>query len=29
LNPAVARRARKGDVVSCLDHVDLLQTARN
>ena len=29
LDPAVARRARKGDFVRCLDHFDLLQTARN
>jgi hypothetical protein len=29
LDPAVARRARRGDVVRCLDHFDLLQTVRN
>jgi transposase-like protein len=29
LDPAVASRARKGDFVRCLDHFDLLQTARN
>ena len=29
LEPAVASRARKGDFVRCLDHFDLLQTARN
>jgi transposase-like protein len=29
LDPAVARRARTGDFVRCLDHFDLLQTARN
>ena len=29
LGPAVASRARKGDFVRCLDHFDLLQTARN
>jgi hypothetical protein len=29
LDPSVASRARKGDVVKCLDHFDLLQTARN
>jgi transposase-like protein len=29
LDPAVARRARRGDFVRCLDHFDLLQTARN
>lgn len=27
--PAMARRANKGDCVTCFDHVDLLQTARN
>ena len=29
LNPAIARRAKKGEFVTCLDHFDLLQTARN
>ena len=29
LDPAVASRARKGEFVTCLDHFDLLQTARN
>ena len=29
LDPAVASRARTGDFVMCLDHFDLLQTARN
>ena len=29
LAPAVASRARTGDFVRCLDHFDLLQTARN
>ena len=29
LDPAVASRARKGDFVRCMDHFDLLQTARN
>ena len=29
LDPAVARRARRGDCVRCLDHFDLLQTVRN
>jgi transposase-like protein len=29
LDPAVASSARKGDFVRCLDHFDLLQTARN
>src|ERR671931_2286209 len=29
LDPAVACRARRGDFVRCLDHFDLLQTARN
>jgi transposase-like protein len=29
LDPAVASRARRGDFVRCLDHFDLLQTARN
>ena len=29
LDPAVASRARKGEFVQCLDHFDLLQTARN
>lgn len=29
LDPAMTRRAKKGDFVKCLDHFDLLQTARN
>ena len=29
LDPSVASRARKGEFVTCLDHFDLLQTARN
>ena len=29
LDPAIARRAKKGEFVTCLDHFDLLQTARN
>src|SRR5499425_3340106 len=29
LDPAIARRARQGDFVKCLDHFNLLQTARN
>jgi transposase len=29
LDPTVARRAKKGEFVTCLDHFDLLQTARN
>ena len=29
LDPAVASRARKGELVKCFDHFDLLQTARN
>jgi hypothetical protein len=29
LDPAVASRARQGDFVKCLDHFNLLQTARN
>jgi hypothetical protein len=29
LDPAIARKARKGDFVKCLDHFDLLQTAIN
>jgi hypothetical protein len=29
LDPATASKARKGDVVTCLDHVDLLHTAIN
>ena len=29
LDPAVARRARRGEFVQCLDHFDLLQTAIN
>jgi hypothetical protein len=29
LDPAIASRARQGDFVKCLDHFNLLQTARN
>ena len=29
LDPAIARRARKGEFVACFDHFDLLQTAIN
>jgi hypothetical protein len=29
LDPSIARRARKGEFVRCLDHFDLLQTVRN
>jgi hypothetical protein len=29
LDPAMARRAKKGEFVKCFDHFDLLQTARN
>src|SRR5262245_26524663 len=29
LEPAIASRARRGAFVTCFDHVDLLQTARN
>jgi len=29
LDPAIARRAKKGELVKCFDHFDLLQTARN
>ena len=29
LDPAIASRARQGDCVTCLDHFNLLQTARN
>jgi hypothetical protein len=29
LEPAIARRARQGEFVTCFDHFDLLQTARN
>jgi hypothetical protein len=29
LDPSVASRAREGEFVKCLDHFDLLQTARN
>ena len=29
LDPAIARRAKKGEFVTCVDHFDLLQTARN
>jgi hypothetical protein len=28
-DPTIASRAKKGDFVKCLDHFDLLQTARN
>jgi len=29
LDPAIAHRARRGEFVTCLDHFDPLQTARN
>ena len=29
LDPAIASRAKRGEFVKCLDHFDLLQTARN
>jgi hypothetical protein len=29
LDPAIARRARRGEFVTCFDHFDLLQTAIN
>jgi hypothetical protein len=29
LDPSVASGAKKGEFVKCLDHFDLLQTARN
>ena len=29
LEPAIASRVKKGDFVTCFDHFDLLQTARN
>ena len=29
LDPAIASRSRQGDFVRCLDHFDLLQSARN
>ena len=29
LDPTIARRARRGEFVKCLDHFDLLQSARN
>jgi hypothetical protein len=29
LDPAVASKAKRGEFVRCLDHFDLLQTARN
>jgi hypothetical protein len=29
LEPTIARRAKQGEFVTCLDHFDLLQTARN
>ena len=29
LEPAMASRVKKGDLVTCFDHFDLLQTARN
>jgi transposase len=29
LDPAITSRARRGEFVKCLDHFDLLQTARN
>ena len=28
-DPAIARRAKKGEFVTCFDHFDLLQTAIN
>jgi hypothetical protein len=28
-DPAIARRAKQGEFVTCFDHFDLLQTARN
>jgi hypothetical protein len=29
LDPAVASKAKRGEFVRCLDHFELLQTARN
>jgi hypothetical protein len=29
LDPAMARRAKKGELGTCFDHFDLLPTARN
>ena len=29
LDPAMARRAKKGECVTCFDHLELLQTVRN
>ena len=29
LDPAIACRAKQGEFVTCFDHFDLLQTARN
>jgi hypothetical protein len=29
LDPAIARRAKKGEFVTCFDHFDLLQTTIN
>jgi hypothetical protein len=29
LDPSVASKAKKGEFVKCLDHFDLLQSARN
>jgi hypothetical protein len=29
LDPTIAHRARKGELVTCFDHFDLLQTAIN
>jgi len=29
LEPTIARRAKRGEFVKCLDHFDLLQTVRN
>ena len=29
LDPSIASKAKKGEFVKCLDHFDLLQTARN
>jgi hypothetical protein len=29
LDPAIASKTKKGELVKCFDHFDLLQTARN
>ena len=29
LDPSIASKAKKGEFVKCLDHFDLLQSARN